>query len=64
MKQEKQGRGARGVNVSWRGNCRNGEIGGSRDAAGTKTLESAVTTGDNPQWLWQSSASLRERGEG
>lgn len=47
--------------MSWQGVCRNGEISGSQDAVGIKTLESAVTTGDNPQWLSQSSAWLRGR---
>lgn len=46
------------MNVSLWGEWKNGEISGSRDAAGKKTLESSVTTGNNPQWLWQSSAKL------
>jgi len=30
---------------------------------GEKTLEAAVTTGDNPQWLWQSSTRLKDMEE-
>lgn len=41
----------------------NGETGGSQDTARRKSLESAVTTGDNPRRLWQSSARLREMEE-
>lgn len=47
----------------WQGNCRNGETSNTRYAAGSKTLESAVTTEESPPWLCQSLGRLKVMAE-